>query len=168
MAPHSAHEWQSVAQHHPKPDLREVNTVKRIFACPPNSSENEAGLSLIEIMVAMFLLAILAVAFIPVLITGLKTSAMNATQATAAQLAGSVIEHARSRAPKCVDLAAYLAGAPETSSSHGTTLTANATSTMACSSISSYPVTVPVTVTVTDDSGTSYTTASTRILLTQP
>lgn len=46
----------------------------------------DEGFTLIEIVTAMMLLAVLAIAFLPVLIQGLKYSAQNATMATATQI----------------------------------------------------------------------------------
>jgi type II secretory pathway pseudopilin PulG len=56
---------------------------------------DDEGLGLIEIVVSMFMIALLAVAFLPALITGLKTTASNAVAATATQLANQAIESAR-------------------------------------------------------------------------
>ncbi|GAA4177742.1 hypothetical protein [Gryllotalpicola koreensis] len=131
-------------------------------------SERQAGLGLIEIVVSMFVLALLTLAVLPVLVTGLRTSEANASQATAGQLASSTIENARSRAPKCADLAAFISSSPATSVSRGTVLTATVSPVLSCSAIPSYPVTVPVMVKVIDSRGKSYATASARVLLTQP
>jgi len=61
----------------------------------------EEGVGLIEIVVAMTLLAIIAISFLPVLIQGLKLSANNATRATAVQLANNQMETARSQGEDC-------------------------------------------------------------------
>jgi len=136
------------------------------------AKSDESGIGLIEIVVSMFLLAILAVAVLPVLTAGLKTSASSADQATASQLAGSAIEHARSRAPKCSDLAAYIAASPETTTSRSKVLTASVatvdTAFTCPTATTSYPLTVALTVRVSDATGKAYTTASARVLLTQP
>jgi len=60
-----------------------------------SDSTHDEGLGMIEIVVSMFMLALLAVAFLPVLITGLKSTASNAVAATATQLANQAIESAR-------------------------------------------------------------------------
>ncbi len=57
---------------------------------------NDEGLGMIEIVISMFMLALLAVAFLPVLITGIKSTASNAVTAGATQLANQAIESARS------------------------------------------------------------------------
>jgi type II secretory pathway pseudopilin PulG len=56
---------------------------------------DDEGLGMIEIVVSMLMLALLAVAFLPVLITGLKSTAANAVSATATQLANQAIESVR-------------------------------------------------------------------------
>lgn len=47
---------------------------------------DDEGFGLVEAVVSMLILATLAIAFLPVLITGLKQSATNSTQAFATQL----------------------------------------------------------------------------------
>lgn len=61
----------------------------------PQASD-EAGFGMIEVVVSMFMIMLLAVAFLPVLISGMKTTATNATVATATQLVNQSIESARS------------------------------------------------------------------------
>jgi len=64
----------------------------------------DEGLGLIEIVVAMLLLGVLAVAFLPVLIQGLQLAAKNATRATAVQLAQEQMEVARGQGDDCTDI----------------------------------------------------------------
>jgi prepilin-type N-terminal cleavage/methylation domain-containing protein len=66
--------------------------------------EGEDGFGLIEIVVAMFVLALLAISFLPILIQGLKFSAENASRATATQVVHDRIELAQSKSPSCVSL----------------------------------------------------------------
>lgn len=56
--------------------------------------DDEAGFGLVEIVVSMVILALLAVAFLPLLIQGLKASSANATLATATQLVNQKMESA--------------------------------------------------------------------------
>ena len=56
---------------------------------------DDEGLGMIEIVVSMFMLALLAVAFLPVLLTGVQSTARNAVSATATQLANQAIESAK-------------------------------------------------------------------------
>lgn len=61
------------------------------------SGKSDLGFSLVEIMVAMMLLALLAVAILPTLVTGLRNASMNATLATSTGLVNQQLEDARSR-----------------------------------------------------------------------
>ena len=56
--------------------------------------DDEDGFGLIEIVVSMLILALLAVAFLPLLVQGLKASSSNATLATATQLVNQKMESA--------------------------------------------------------------------------
>ncbi|NEN04503.1 type II secretion system protein [Diaminobutyricibacter tongyongensis] len=71
--------------------------------------EGDEGFTLIEVIVAMFLLAIIALGLIPGLVGALKMSALNSTIATASQLVGQQLDDARSRAATCTALQAYQA-----------------------------------------------------------
>jgi Tfp pilus assembly protein PilV len=59
------------------------------------SLDAEDGFGMIEIVVSMFMLALLAIAFLPVLIQGIRTSESNARLATATQLVNQSVELAR-------------------------------------------------------------------------
>jgi competence protein ComGC len=67
---------------------------------------SESGFGLIETVVAMFLLAILAVLFLPLLIQGLKQSSANTTMATATHLVGERLSLAEAASPVCADVSA--------------------------------------------------------------
>jgi type II secretory pathway pseudopilin PulG len=73
----------------------------------PNAAADESGLGLIEIVVSMFLLALLAVAFLPLLIQGMKTSVRNSTVATASQLLDQQIGAVRALPPTCDDVQTF-------------------------------------------------------------
>jgi type II secretory pathway pseudopilin PulG len=64
---------------------------------------SEQGIGLIEIIISMLLLALLATALVPVLVSGLKQASSSATLATATQLANDELERARSWT-RCSDL----------------------------------------------------------------
>lgn len=66
----------------------------------------EDGLGLIEIAVSMLMLAILALAFVPLLVEGLKLSARNTTLATATQLVSEQLQLAQNAGPVCANVAA--------------------------------------------------------------
>ena len=124
----------------------------------PGSSED--GFGLIEIVISMFLLALLAMAFLPVLAQGLKQSAANATLATATQLVQQSIEGARSQ----TTCSAILAESSSVPDARGISVTI-ARTVGACPLIG-YPTTVPVTVTVTqNDTGAVLSTAKTLVFV---
>ena len=65
------------------------------------------GFTLIEVVVAMFLLGIVATGLIPALVGSLKVSAENTTIATASQLVSQQIDIARSGTATCSALTSY-------------------------------------------------------------
>lgn len=62
---------------------------------------DDAGFGMVEIVVALFMLAVLAIAFLPLLVQGLQLSAENATRATATQIAQDRLEVARTQSTSC-------------------------------------------------------------------
>ena len=109
-------------------------------------STNDEGFGLVEIVVAMFLLALLALSFLPLLIQGLEASATNATRATATQMVQARIELARSKPPVCSSLATDLNGiATSVADSRGVQFVTT-TTLGACPT--ALPATVPLTVSV--------------------
>lgn len=71
------------------------------------TASDDAGFGLIEIMVSMFLLALLAAAFLPILVTALTTSVRNSTLATATRLVAGQLEELRAVLPNCAALEAF-------------------------------------------------------------
>jgi type II secretory pathway pseudopilin PulG len=67
--------------------------------------DDDAGFGLIEVVVSMFLLALLAIAFAPVLISSIQASAANTTTATATQLVNERMQIAQSSGPVCATVA---------------------------------------------------------------
>ena len=63
--------------------------------------ESQSGFGMIEIVISMFLLGLLAIAFLPFLVGALQVSSKNASVAVATQLANSQIEKMRAGAPTC-------------------------------------------------------------------
>lgn len=118
----------------------------------------DEGFGVIEVVVAMFLLGLVAVAIIPILVAGLRLSVQNTVVASATQLANQQIEQVRS-ATACASVTA----ATTTSSVHGIPLKAVRTIGTTCPA-SGYPTTVNVTVTVTR-TDTSAVLVSTRTLV---
>lgn len=123
---------------------------------------SESGIGIIEVLVAMLMLALLAVAFLPVLITGLKLSAANSSSGTATQLVSSQLALARAQSPTCAALLSF-AGGSGTSVVDGNGKTLVPTRTLG-SCPSSYPGTVTFTASVAA-SGTTTTIATATTLI---
>ncbi len=74
----------------------------------------EDGFGLMEVIVAMFLLSLLSVSFVPLLVNSIKSTSKNTTIATATQIVNQEIEGARavrsptSTAPSCYDITQFL------------------------------------------------------------
>ena len=135
---------------------------------PAFGVDRENGFGVIEIVISMFLLALLAAAFLPLLIQGLKQSAANATFVTATQLANDQIELVRS-ATKCSEL-----GLPTTTTTttvvdpRNVTLSVVRTVGSLCAPIAENPVNVPVDVTVKrTDTGVVLATAHTLVFISE-
>lgn len=127
-----------------------------------------SGFGMIEIVVSMFLLALLSLAFLPLLVQGMTQSASNATLAAASQLVNNEIELARSRTT-CSSLTAtsYSVLDPK-----GVTLNVVRSVGAACPAPTVppaapvYPITVPVSVTVTRaDTGAVASSAKTLVFV---
>lgn len=131
----------------------------------PHTDESDAGFSMIEVVVAMFVLMIFALALIPAFITGLRATASNTTLATASQLVGQQIDDARSRTATCAALQAYQAEAiAPVVDARGVSLQPKRTP-VTCPA--SYPGTVTVKVTVSQTgSSTVLASATTYIFVT--
>ncbi|KFF58381.1 hypothetical protein JF66_19010 [Cryobacterium sp. MLB-32] len=123
----------------------------------------ESGFGLIEVVVAMFLLTILAVAFLPVLVQGVQRSAANGTLAAATQLVNKEMENARAQ----TTCSALTASTFAVLDPRGVTLTVARTVGGACPVLTTaYPLTVPVAVTVSRaDTGAVLSVASTLIFV---
>lgn len=77
-------------------------------------ASRDDGLGLVEIVIALFLLALLAVSFLPVLIQGLQVSVRNATLSTASQVLNEELDLLSAVASNCAALDAHLAATPAT------------------------------------------------------
>ena len=129
----------------------------------PRESDGTRGFGLIEIVVAMFLLAIVTLAVLPLLVQGLKLSASNATVAAASQLANQQVELLRSKS-----LCGDIAPATTTATAQGVVLQISRTVGTTCP-VSGYPITVPVSVSVTRmDTSAVVATVNTLIFVTGP
>jgi prepilin-type N-terminal cleavage/methylation domain-containing protein len=85
------------------------------------SEENDEGFGLVEIIVSMFILALVALALLPLLIQGVRQSAINTTQATATQLLSTRMQLLQSMSPVCTDVAG-LAGTSQFTDPRGVVL----------------------------------------------
>lgn len=82
-------------------------------------SADAAGFSLVEVIIAMFILGIIAVALLPVLINGIQFSSQQASVATATRQLNALIEEARD-SPSCATVAAARANQTFTTGNGGT------------------------------------------------
>jgi len=65
------------------------------------TSNAEAGFTLVEIIVSMFLLALLALSFLPLVVQSLRTSSSTTTLATATRLVSEELETVRATGAGC-------------------------------------------------------------------
>jgi len=82
---------------------------------------DDQGFGLVEIVVSMFVLAALSLAFIPLLVQGLKLSAENTSLATANQLVNEQLALVQDAGPYC-DAVQVLAGEADTVDPRGVTI----------------------------------------------
>ncbi|WP_166876982.1 prepilin-type N-terminal cleavage/methylation domain-containing protein [Salinibacterium sp. ZJ450] len=122
----------------------------------PDPNPNESGFGLIEIMVSMFLIAMLAVAFLPLLINGLRTTVTNATIATASQLVNEQLDSARDVPANCADISAFDdLPVATTTDDRGTVYRPHRTVATCSTDPTVYPSVVKVTAWVTKDGETN-------------
>lgn len=91
-----------------------MSLVRQSFASERfrDSSDPEGGLGLVEILVAMFLLALLSISFLPLLINSLQQSIRNATISTATQVLNEQLDALLASDPTCSAISAFEASAP--------------------------------------------------------
>ncbi len=129
------------------------------------SADSERGIGIIEIVIAMLLISLLVLAFIPVLINTNRVSARNTTMATATQIVNKQIESARAvtsstaSAPSCANMNSFMVSPAPSAvvDPRGVTLLA-VWSPITCPS--SYPGTVHMRVTVTRSGDTGPTASA--------
>ncbi|MCY7289266.1 MAG: type II secretion system GspH family protein [Cryobacterium sp.] len=134
----------------------------------PGPNVPAEGFGLIEIVISMFLLGLLAIAFLPLLVTSMQTTVRNSAVATAAQLLNQELGLVRAAGDTCGLLTAYGASEPVPASSdvRGTSYQrAHAVASCPSGSVN-YPRTVSVTVSVTITApGQSYSPVTTTTLV---
>lgn len=131
-------------------------------------SANEVGLGIVDVLVAMVLLAILAVAIVPAIALSIKTSSNNVDTATASQIVDRELDQAQIDIPNTCDAlqtwAADLNGLQVTDP-RGTVLTIHRVFTQGCPSL--YPSVVTYAVWVGKQGATQHLAEATaRIQLT--
>ena len=128
----------------------------------------ESGFGLIEIVISMFLLGLLAIAFLPLLVTSMRTTIANSTTATATQLVNQQMEQARGAGDTCVALTAFRTATLSTvTDARGVTYQAQRIVGSCTSVLSDYPTTVSVTVSAVPSTGVTVS-ATTLIYLRAP
>lgn len=81
---------------------------------PYRSTDIERGFGVIEIVVSMFLLALLAAAMLPLLIQSMRVASTNATIAVATQVVAQQLEQLTASGSSCSAVKALVAAAPTT------------------------------------------------------
>lgn len=124
---------------------------------------NENGIGLIEIVVAMFLFALVAVAFLPALIRGYEATRLNTTLSTATQLLSRELEglHA-STVLSCATLSTF--DATPVIDDRGVEL--HATRSVTCPN--SYPSTARVVLGMANSANETVATATTLVTVAAP
>ena len=95
---------------------------RRSVAPADRSSGSDSGIGLIEIIISMFLISLLAIAFIPVLVSALRASELNSTVATATRLVAQAIDDARTRGAADCASAQLLNAQADTVDAQGVTI----------------------------------------------
>ena len=117
--------------------------------------ENESGgFSIIEVLIAMFLLAIVAVALLPALFQGVQYSSQQSTVATATRELNALVEEARDT-PTCASLSSVAVSKSVTDGAGHTITTSGTVGT--CPAVSK---TVKLALTAVDSSGTTLATTT--------
>jgi type II secretory pathway pseudopilin PulG len=119
----------------------------------------DSGIGIVEIVIAMFLLALLATATLPLFVSALKLSAGNSSITTATQLVDEQLTQARAQTATCSALTAFAATATSPVTD-GTGKSLATTRTVTCPS--TYPGTARFTATV-HASGAVVATATTLV-----
>jgi len=124
-----------------------------------SSQRSDEGFGLIEIVVSMFMLALLAMAFLPILVQGLKQSSSNATLATATQLVNQQLQQAQAKGPTCTNVES-VAGTQQLTDPQGVQI--QVTTTVGSCPTGTGTVTV-ASAAVRQDSGDTVASASTLV-----
>ena len=128
------------------------------------AAEREHGFSLVEILVAMFILALVATSLAPMLVSALKQTANNAIDTQATHLVSVQMDAVRAQTATCAALTAYASSSlPAAATGEGVTLTVTR-QLGACPA--TYPGTASFTVSVRrNDTNAVMATATTLVYL---
>ena len=108
---------------------------------------HEAGFSIVEVLIAMFLLALVAVALLPALVQGIRLSSEQSAVATATRELNALVEQAR-QSPTCAGLSSVALSKTVQNGAGGTITTSGAVGTCPAPS-----KTVRLQLTAVDSSG---------------
>lgn len=133
----------------------------------------ESGIGILEVVVAILLLALLVLSFVPVLANSIKLSGRNTTIATASQIVGQQIETARALRsstatdPSCADIQAFVSAfQADVLDPRGVKMSTTWTYS-GCPSVAPWAVYLTVTVTQTGTT-TTLASANTVVLMAKP
>ncbi|WP_166785363.1 type II secretion system protein [Cryobacterium sp. TMT2-17-1] len=125
----------------------------------------DSGFGLIEIVISMFLLGLLAVAFLPLLVNSVRTTVTNSSIATATQLVNQEMKKAQLAGDTCALITAYGSTSVPVVSPDSRGVSYQPAHVVGPCPLA-YPGTVPVTVSVTVVGSTlAPVTATTRIFV---
>lgn len=151
--------------------MTRTRALTAISAMPADARRDDraadSGIGLIEIIISMFLISLLAIAFIPVLVSALRASEVNSTAATATRLVAQAIDAARSfDVVSCAEALTLIPAVTDTVDAQGITLRVVTTvpSEDDCEDGTTMPVTV-VAYDRADDTQTPIADARTLIYL---
>ena len=104
--------------------MTQPRAVRQRSVVPADASKGiDSGVGLIEIVISMFLISLLAIAFIPVIVSALRASELNSTAATATRLVSQAIDGVRSRGATDCAAAQLLNATAEEVDALGVTIT---------------------------------------------
>lgn len=130
-----------------------------------NRSDGDKGFGLVEIVVSMFILGLIAIAFLPLLIQGVKVTAQNRVLATATQLVHDQLEQARALLT-CDELVAFGADTSQPNADFQLTRTVeNPDDATADPCAITYPGVIKVTIQVSNAGETETLTKATSLVL---
>jgi type II secretory pathway pseudopilin PulG len=108
-------------------------------------SPSDSGIGLIEIVISMFLISLLAIAFIPVVVSAMRSSALNSTAATATRLVSQAVDDARTRSAADCAGAQLLNAQRDTVDAQGVTLRVTTSVPIVANCVNGSVITVTVT-----------------------